>query len=351
MAEEQQAHRGARLQLSRLVAGALAAALLSVASSAGAEAEKEGDRVWRVDFAIDNDVIFGGEDRHYTNGLHLDVVVPEGVVPGWVATLAHALPPWNDDPEDVRFAFGFHHEMYTPEDSRAREVVPDDRPYAGYLHSRFSIYRNRHRDDEEAIPFLDTLELDIGVVGPASIAEEGQDLLHILTDSPMFKGWDNQLDNEFALVLRRARSWRVPGRPFTLAGGLETDVIANVTAEAGNVKTAATAAGLVRIGWALPADFGKGRFARPDGPDSPMRFYLFAGANVSAVVRDIFLDGNTFEDSHDVDKKTLVIHAPMGLGFEYGRFKSQLMAFYNSKEFEGQDGPDWYGRWSIIIDY
>ncbi|MDP6978339.1 MAG: lipid A deacylase LpxR family protein [Myxococcota bacterium] len=334
---------------------ALGAALLSSASIALPSRAAADGRVWRIAFEIDNDVVFAGEDRHYSNGLVLDVLAPQGNVPGWMAKLAYALPPWNDDPGDVRFGFGLRHEMYTPEDSSARAVVPDDRPYAGYLYTRLSLHRDRNRSEARAdprtIPFLDTLELDIGVVGPAAAAEQGQDLLHVATDSPTFRGWDNQLDNEFALVLRRARTWRVPGRPLVLAPGIEADVLANLTGELGNVKTAGTAGMMFRLGRALPADFGRGRFSPPDDGDSPTRVYLFVGVNVSAVARDIFLDGNTFEDSHEVTKRTIVVHAPMGLGFERGRFKSQFMAFFNSKEFDGQDGVDWYARWSIIVDY
>ena len=57
---------------------------------------------WRVLFEIENDVLVGA-DRHYSNGLLLSVLAPGRVVPAWVAATARALPPYDDDPKDVRW--------------------------------------------------------------------------------------------------------------------------------------------------------------------------------------------------------------------------------------------------------
>ncbi len=305
---------------------------------------------WRVAFDIENDVLVA-EDRHYTNGLALSVVAPRTFVPRWIATAAIVLPPYDTDPADVRWGFGIGHQMYTPENSALEALIPNDRPYAGFLHARFALYRDRNRDAVEKVPFLDTLEIDLGVVGPAAIAKEGQYLIHQVFPSPIFEGWDHQISNEAGLVVRRARHWRLPREPIEVGRGLGVDMVASLAAELGNVKTAATAGVLLRGGFRLPADFGRGRFSPAEPVANGFRLFAFAGAEVSAVVRDIFLDGNTFRDSHEVDKRTLVIHAPMGLAFERGRFRSSLAVVWNSEEFEGQDGADVYGRWSISLDY
>jgi len=305
---------------------------------------------WRVVFDIDNDVLVD-DDRHYTNGLFLSVLAPKGNVPSWISSVAVLLSPYDDDPSEVRWGFALSHEMYTPENSATAQVVEDDRPYAGYLYLSFELYRDRYRDESDKIPFLDSLEIDLGVVGPAAIAEQGQDLLHTIFPSPEFEGWDNQLKNEFAFVLRRARHWRLPAEPIEIGRGLSLDAIVNLTAEAGNVKTAGTAGILLRGGWRLPADFGRGRFSPVDDPELGFRLFVFAGAELSGVVRDIFLDGNTFRDSHDVNKRAVVIHAPIGIAFARGRFRSSLSLIWNSEEFEGQDGADLYGRWSIVVGF
>lgn len=328
---------------SALLGPLLGLIMLSAPAVAGAEG-------WRVAFDIDNDILVD-DDRHYTNGLFLSVLAPEENVPSWIASAAVLLPPYTTDPADVRWGFGLAHEIYTPEDSTAEQVVEDDRPYAGFLYMRLELHRDRHRDTPEKIPFLDSLEIDLGVVGPAALAQEGQDLLHDIFPSPKFQGWDNQLENEFGLIVRRSRHWRLPGEPIEIGRGLQVDAIAKLTAELGNVKTTGGAGILLRGGWRLPADFGRGRFSPVDDPKQGFRLYLFFGAEFAAVGRDIFLDGNTFRDSHQVNRRVTVIHAPIGLAFQRGRFRSSLSLIWNSEEFKGQDGADLYGRWSVVVDF
>ncbi len=60
--------------------------------------------------------------------------------------------------------------IYTSEDLERRDLILDDRPYAGYTYLGVSV----HRTDPE---IMDTIELDVGIVGPDSYAED--DLLHL----------------------------------------------------------------------------------------------------------------------------------------------------------------------------
>ncbi len=72
---------------------------------------------------------------------------------------------------------------------------------------------------------------------------------------------------------------------------------------------------------------------------------------MSATARDIGLGGCTSQVRREDGQRAVVARAPMGLALEYGRFKTQFSVIYNSEEFEGQDGGDWYGHLSIIVDY
>ena len=304
------------------------------------------DDVWRINFEIENDVLVA-EDRHYTNGLFLSLLAPRDYVPSWIATAARLLPPFTDDPSEVRWGVALGHEMYTPEDYFRRTLIHDDRPYAGWLFARFELYRDRNRDLSDKIPYLDSFRVSLGVVGPAAIAKEAQSGIHAVFFSPKFVGWDNQLKNEVGLILRRGRHWRIPGEAIEIGRGLCVDAIANLTLDLGNVKTAATTGVMLRGGWRLPQDFGLGRFSPAEDPDSGMRLYVFIGADISAVVRNIFLDGNTFRASHSVDKQVMVIHAPIGIAFARGGFRTSLSVIWISEEFRGQDGADLSGRWSL----
>jgi lipid A 3-O-deacylase len=76
-------------------------------------------------------------------------------------------------------------------------------------------------------------------------------------------------------------------------------------------------------------------------------FYVFAAVTGRAIGRDIFLDGNTFRDSHSVDKETLVGHLILEGSMVYRRFKLSYADVFRTREFEGQGDKHEYG--SIIL--
>ena len=65
--------------------------------------------------------------------------------------------------------------MYTPQDLYETELIEDDRRYAAWLFLGLG-YQTRAEDQ------LDTLELQLGVVGPAAFGQEAQDFIHDLRD-------------------------------------------------------------------------------------------------------------------------------------------------------------------------
>ena len=65
---------------------------------------------------------------------------------------------------------------------------------------------------------------------------------------------------------------------------------------------------------------------------------FFVGAGGEAVARNIFLDGNTFRDSRDVDSKPLVADLTGGVSlFWTDAVKLDVMAIHRTREFDGQD--------------
>ena len=187
----------------------------------------------------------------------------------------------------------------------------------------------------------------MGVVGPCSQAEEVQKGWHSLLDIDKPQGWDNQLHNELGVVLYYEQARRF-GR-HTVSPGLEVDVIPHFGGAIGNVFTYGAAGFVVRLGSGLEDDFGPPRI-RPSLPGSsyfrPERgfnWYIFGGAEGRFVLQNIFLDGNTFRDSHSVDKEELVGDLQAGLVLQWDRFWVSYTQILRSKEFDGQDSPDLFG--------
>jgi hypothetical protein len=96
------------------------------------------------------------------------------------------------------------------------------------------------------------------------------------------------------------------------------------------------------VGFDLPSDYGPPRI-RPSLPGSdffvPTRNlsgYLFTTAEGRANARDIFLDGNTFSDSHSVDKENFVGTLQFGGAITLGDARLSYTHVLITKEFEGQ---------------
>lgn len=316
---------------------------------AGAAAHEE-DRRGTWTFVLENDA-FAGTDRHYTNGIHLSWLSASDDVPGAARVAASWLPFLLDPEGKRRIGYNFGQSMFTPSDIEIREAQPDDRPWAGYLYGGIALLSETPRT-------LETLELDIGVVGPASFAEQAQKTWHELIGVSHPEGWNNQLKNEPTVALIYERKWReeiwqfaVPGSDFGI------DVTPHVGAALGNVFTYASTGLGVRIGEDLPADFGPPRI-RPSMPgsgffelDDRFGWYFFASAEGRAVARNIFLDGNTFTDSASVDKLPFVADLQIGLAFMMRRARISVAQVYRTREFRTQNAPDRFGVISLSLKF
>ncbi len=302
-------------------------------------------------FQYEND-IFTGEDNHYTNGVRLSYTSPrlrEQI--SWAADALEWLYPF-DPGADARLRVSLGQNMYTPGDIEVSELIPDDRPYAGWLYAGVALNVETTQDlFGTRYKSLDTLEVELGVVGPWSLAEETQKFVHEIIGSPEPEGWDNQLENEPGLLIVLERKLRTP--PLSL-GRLQTDAIPFLSVSLGNIETSASLGGIVRLGQGLEVDFGP-PMIRPnlagrtffERVPRPFNWYVFAGAEGRLVAQDIFLDGNTFRDSHSVDKKHTVGTFQAGAAASYKDVRLTFSYIVRSVEFEGQDSPDRWGAVSV----
>ncbi len=308
-----------------------------------------------VNFRVDND-LFGGEqqDQGYTNGAVLTLVSPnladytdDPCLPRlarWVNRYLDRFQPSLSDQQNMVFSLG--QGLYTPTDYTRTDLIPDDRPYAAVLVTSFGY--NARSDTR-----LRTTQLQLGVVGPAALGRQVQHAVHKFTDSQDFRGWDNQLRNEplVGVVHERMRRW---GDADANAAGWGWDAISHWGGALGNRTTHANAGMEVRWGWHLPDDFGStplrpaGENTAPShGRPSGWGWHLFATSDLRWVLRDITLDGNTFRDSHRVDKHPLVGELGYGMALMHGRWKFALARYHRSREFEGQRQSPVFGSFTI----
>lgn len=290
-------------------------------------------------------------DRNFTNGVRFNWMSEPGLRWGPLRELAGWIPVF-DASGKTRAGLGFGQNMYTPEDISRRDLVTNDRPYSGWtylaaaLTSDLGEGQNRGR--------LDTLELQVGIVGPQSYAEQTQKEYHKLIGARMPMGWGNQLKNEPGVALFYERKWRRMRTPLPDFPLFELDMTPHVGASVGNVFTYGAVGATFRIGRDLGVDYGPPRI-RPglagslhvDPPIDRYAYYAFFGFEGRAVARDVTLDGNTFARSHSVNRRALVGDLQMGVAVVVERIRGTFSYVMRTREFEDQKNPDRFGALSI----
>ena len=308
--------------------------LLCVCSPARADNGWEG-RI--LSLSWDNDAL-AGTDRHYTEGARISYLSKDDALPKWTGSLSDFLPSLGFEPQARKYGLELGQEIYTPEDLHAAAVVENDRPYAGWLYARASLIR-RGESFASSIA-METLSLDLGIVGPGSGAEITQKTLH----SKAPAGWRHQLKNEPGVDLRYDRR-RLFEAHFDDWWRLQ--FIPSLAASAGNVDTHMGVGGTVRFGYNVPNEFEV-----PAGA-TPYKFgaYVFSGAEGRWVIRNIFLDGNTFRSSHHVDKEPLVGDLKLGVGLVLKRFEVILSHTFLTHEFKAQDKEDSFSSATLLFKF
>jgi hypothetical protein len=310
---------------------------------------------------LEND-IFAGTDRHYTNATRLTWLSSDLTeydedtrLPRWGLPLLCKLPLINRPGFQRNVGLSLGQNIYTPEDISRRDLIKDDRPYAGWTYLSLTFHAKN-------VAQMDVFEVTLGIVGPSSLAKETQKIVHRWVDTNDPKGWDHQIRNEVGLTLGWQRNWRlfIAG----MGSGFGFDFIPHIGVVAGNVSTFVNLGGEMRIGYNLPLDFGtsfirlgSGIEAPADGADPRLRpsknfgIHLFADVDGRAVARNIFLDGNTWKESHSVDRKRLVADMAAGIAILYKRLKLSYAHVYRTKEFDGQDKAQSFGSVTLAITF
>ena len=300
---------------------------------------------------VDNDA-FSGSDNGYSGGAEYSwgykgfSEFGSERLPAWIHFLTRNLYI-SDLPDRQRaIAYGIQGQVYTPDDTDSRELVKDDRPYAGLL-----LWRGTLHAFNDTVS--DRLGLQLGVVGPASGGETFQDFFHDLVGSDKANGWDHQLENEPVIRVEAERLWRLGDGSL---GGTEFDTIGMAQAGVGNLRSDAGLGLALRVGknladtWATASpDVAKMARALPGGRASSWQ--LFFTLHGSYVANDITIDGNTFEDSHSVSLE----HAQAlgSLGFAFSRDNWGLLFAYQmgTDEFEDQDYDREFATLSIAYSF
>jgi hypothetical protein len=301
---------------------------------------------------IENDML-AHSDRYYTNGIKICIGVPGDTLSELFCNSAkRVLAPFSDEVERIHFGWFIGQNLYTPRKITIADPQPNDRPWASWSYIGGVAQRVN-----KAGNMLDTVEIDLGFVGPISLGDQIQTGWHRLIGASKPRGWGNQIPSEPAFLVSYVHKHKFKSEYVELIphGGITL----------GNVFTLARAGALARFGLNMTG-FGPDTI-EPGGamlqntrdaadPGNRQRFelYAFAGVDGRLVARNIFLDGTLFRDSPSVTKRDFVHDVSVGASVRYRAVRVSLTRIKRSEEFftaAGGGGSQTFDSLNVGIEF
>jgi len=322
------------------------AGLLACACACGASAADSTPERGTFSLLFEND-IFYRTDRDYTNGVELSYTTAAPDTPKLFVDIAHWLPFFSPSGK-VRASYALGQSIYTPSHLNLSNPPLTDRPYAGFLYGGIGL-------SDDTGEKLDQIDLQVGIIGPSSLAADTQIFVHKILNDREPQGWHTQLRGEPAIVLTYSRNAKLI--PRQSIAGLFIDLEPHYGAAVGNVYDYVNAGAMARIGFNIPDDYGPLRI-EPSLPGSgsfqstgDIGGYIFVGVDGRAIARNLFLDGNTWESSRHVDKNILVGDFEFGAALTFNFMQISFTHVIRTKEYKTQTAADQFGAVNVSFHF
>lgn len=299
---------------------------------------------------VENDV-FTGSDNNYTNGVGIawvsDAIAREddGPLAQWTRFWSF-LPFVADDGYTTYASWALAQEINTPDDIEQPYHDRDDQPYSGVLVVDSTLYARRW-------DWSHAWQLRLGMVGPASQADDTQREFHRLIGADKPRGWDTQLPNEPIVNLNYTLA-HLAAAGHT-AADLEWRLVPLATAGVGNYFTGAGVGLYGEIGWDLVDALGvtalrSGLNAASTvgiAPRDRWSVSLFGGAGAYGVVHYLPLDGTLFRTSYSVDSEPVIAMGSFGFCLRRGKWTLGFARTFFTETFDTQREQTDFGTLSL----
>lgn len=265
---------------------------------------------------LENDLV-NQSDNNYSHGTEI----------AWATTSI------NVDGVIDRYDYGINQLMYTPEDITIATNQPGDHPWVGTLTAFQEHWYYRGKD-------LVRTRISVGVLGPASLSEQSQKIVHKMVGSAEPMGWDNQLKNEPILNYMYERyhpliEWgKEPNFRFINEGIYGGDF--------GTTFIDARVGTDVKLGW-IPKSHMQGGIAPKAIPSKRPFIYGFARADGIYEIHNAAIGDSYFHNELEGRVPVpLVGEISYGGCLGYKGFSATYAKYVRTREFERQPSMmDW----------
>jgi len=309
----------------------LAALLFSVIGSARSQTYKN-----EFGFKSENDSYLAqGSDRYYTNGLFIN--------------FRRALDQSKLKPgiEKKIYEVSVGQKIYNPLSGYAPNPATQDRPFAGYLYAGGSL--SWFKSNESALK----VSAEIGMIGPSSLAEDGQELLHNTVGFYELAGWEYQIKDEASINLS-AQYTKLVHRLADNAADISFEGYANV----GTTFSGVGAGVLLRAGNinqlfnSSYLNASVGNQAKTKGLVANEAFF-YAKPQLNFVAYDATIQGSMFKNNSPItfDAKPIVFAQQLGFNYSSQRFTIDFGVIFKTKEIESSARAHQWGAISLYYRF
>ncbi|MCW3103470.1 MAG: hypothetical protein JWO09_1910 [Bacteroidetes bacterium] len=284
-------------------------------------------------YNYDND-FFSATDRYYTQGVRLELILNSLRK----NPLTILLPRISKTARNY-YGIAFERDGFTPRSIRHDSIYFGERPYAAtsFLSSfRISI-------DKEKQQRLYS-QLDLGILGPASLGKEEQQYIHRKLKNIQPLGWEYQVANDVVVnyTLQYEKGFLLK-KHVELTGMLE--------ARAGTLYDDVSMGGTLRMGWMQ--GYFEGLGLSKDARHDKFQCYIFLREKVKAVGYNATMQGGVFNKSSiytlRVGEISRVVGAAyVGIVIGYKRVSIEYTKAYITQEFTSGLSHGW-GHCNISV--
>lgn len=307
-------------------------------------------------FSIDNDWVFGSDDK-YSGGFQIgwmsDEIHESGkegfayMYANGLSELWEAVSPFDFGGMRRNGAISLQGVAITPEDTKIVEPIYDDVPYMGSTAITSSLYIWNDRVCHEAL-------ITLGVIGPASGADEVQKAIHRLLGITVPKGWDNQVGNRLLIQAGYVAGIRQYATRF--ANDYTFEWFNSLSVNAGSGFVGAGGGTALRIGENVPTNF----ITINGIVNRSLANQLVSGADRDAwgwsvnvglfvdLIGYFYLYEYSKQHGYDYYQPPAVLTGRIGFDLYYKMFQASL-ELYPSRPIDEYVRSNYYGRLNLVF--